>query len=104
MSESSILESGSKPRLLLLGNRRSTLSLLSMTDVVRSGKSSIQRVVFHKMQPNLMLFLESTTKIMKDNIKYVHLVESGKLRVVRSSIFKFRISQDKSTFLTRRLI
>ena len=36
----------------------------------RSGKSSIQRVVFHKMQPNETLFLESTTKISKDNIKY----------------------------------
>jgi hypothetical protein len=56
------------------------------------------------MQPNLTLFLESTTKIMKDNIKYAGLVTSGKLRVVRSSTFKFGISQDKSTFLTRRLI
>ena len=104
MSESSILENGSKPRLLLLGNRRYTPVPCCLWLNVRSGKSSIQRVVFHKMQPNLTLFLESTTKIMKDNIKYVHLVESGKLRVVRSSIFKFGISQDKSTFLTRRLI
>ncbi|KAJ3188967.1 hypothetical protein HDU85_004684 [Gaertneriomyces sp. JEL0708] len=44
-----------KPRLLLMGLRR-------------SGKSSIQRVVFHKMSPNETLFLESTTKIQKDDI------------------------------------
>lgn len=32
----------------------------------RSGKSSIQKVVFHKMSPNETLFLESTSKIIKD--------------------------------------
>ena len=32
----------------------------------RSGKSSIQKVVFHKMSPNETLFLESTNKIVKD--------------------------------------
>jgi Ras-related GTP-binding protein C/D len=31
----------------------------------RSGKSSIQKVVFHKMSPNETLFLESTTKVQK---------------------------------------
>ncbi|KAF9921500.1 hypothetical protein FBU30_008456 [Linnemannia zychae] len=45
----------SRPRLLLMGLRR-------------SGKSSIQRVVFHKMTPTETLFLESTSKINKDNI------------------------------------
>ncbi|OCT94370.1 hypothetical protein XELAEV_18012041mg [Xenopus laevis] len=45
----------SKPRILLMGMRR-------------SGKSSIQKVVFHKMSPNETLFLESTNKIYKDDI------------------------------------
>ncbi|KAF9583574.1 hypothetical protein BGW38_009135 [Lunasporangiospora selenospora] len=44
-----------RPRLMLMGLRR-------------SGKSSIQRVVFHKMSPTETLFLESTSKINKDNI------------------------------------
>ncbi|OQV23881.1 Ras-related GTP-binding protein D [Hypsibius exemplaris] len=44
-----------KPKILLLGLRR-------------SGKSSIQKVVFHKMSPNETLFLESTNKITKDDI------------------------------------
>lgn len=45
----------SKPKILLFGLRR-------------SGKSSIQKVVFHKMSPNETLFLESTNKIIKDDI------------------------------------
>lgn len=44
-----------KPRILLMGLRR-------------SGKSSIQKVVFHKMSPNETLFLESTNQIVKDDI------------------------------------
>ncbi|KAI8816544.1 Gtr1/RagA G protein conserved region-domain-containing protein [Fimicolochytrium jonesii] len=44
-----------KSRLLLMGLRR-------------SGKSSIERVVFHKMSPNETLFVESTTKIRKENV------------------------------------
>lgn len=50
------------PRVLLMGLRR-------------SGKSSIQKVVFHKMSPNETLFLESTNKIIKDDINnssFVH--------------------------------
>ncbi len=39
-----------KPRILLIGLRR-------------SGKSSIQRVVFQKMSPHETLFLESTTSL-----------------------------------------
>ncbi len=42
----------SKPRVLLMGLKK-------------SGKSSIQKVVFHKMSPNETLFLESTTKVVK---------------------------------------
>jgi len=44
-----------KPRLLLMGLRR-------------SGKSSISSVVFHKMPPSETLFLESTTRVQKDSI------------------------------------
>jgi Ras-related GTP-binding protein C/D len=39
-----------RPRILLMGTRR-------------SGKSSIQKVVFHKMSPHETLFLESTNEI-----------------------------------------
>ena len=43
-----------KPRILHTGLRR-------------SGKSSIQKVVFHKMFPRETLFLESTNKICRDH-------------------------------------
>mmetsp|Transcript_15545 Transcript_15545/g.26760 ORF Transcript_15545/g.26760 Transcript_15545/m.26760 type:complete len:363 (-) Transcript_15545:48-1136(-) len=48
-------DSGLKPKILLMGLRR-------------SGKTSIQKVVFHKMSPNETLFLESTSKIVKNDI------------------------------------
>ncbi|RXM29705.1 Ras-related GTP-binding protein D [Acipenser ruthenus] len=51
-----------KPRILLMGLRR-------------SGKSSIQKVVFHKMSPNETLFLESTNKICREDVSnssFVH--------------------------------
>jgi len=51
-----------KPKILLMGLRR-------------SGKSSILKVVFHKMSPNETLFLESTTKIMKDDISNSSFVQ-----------------------------
>ncbi|GAB6019203.1 hypothetical protein CHUAL_000818 [Chamberlinius hualienensis] len=51
-----------KPRILLMGLRR-------------SGKSSIQKVVFHKMSPNETLFLESTNKIVKDDISNTSFVQ-----------------------------
>ncbi|KAF2230454.1 ras-related GTP-binding protein-like protein C [Viridothelium virens] len=44
-----------KPRLLLMGQRR-------------SGKSSISSVVFHKMPPSETLYLETTTRITKDQM------------------------------------
>ncbi|XP_041523723.1 ras-related GTP-binding protein D [Microtus oregoni] len=44
-----------KPRILLMGLRR-------------SGKSSIQKVVFHKMSPSETLFLESTNKICREDV------------------------------------
>ncbi|XP_015904311.1 ras-related GTP-binding protein C [Parasteatoda tepidariorum] len=51
-----------KPRILLMGLRR-------------SGKSSIQKVVFHKMSPNETLFLESTNKIVKDDVSNSSFVQ-----------------------------
>ncbi|XKL60821.1 hypothetical protein PGB90_007878 [Kerria lacca] len=48
-------EENIRPRILLMGLRR-------------SGKSSISKVVFQKMQPNETLFLESSNKIMKENV------------------------------------
>lgn len=53
MNEDQVLSD--KPRILLMG-------------LQRSGKSSIQRVVFGKMPPNDTLYLESTTKIQKEDI------------------------------------
>ncbi|KAL6079372.1 ras-related GTP-binding protein C isoform X2 [Balamuthia mandrillaris] len=51
-----------KPRILLMGLRR-------------SGKSSIQKVVFHKMSPNETLFLETTNKIVKNDISNSSFVQ-----------------------------
>jgi hypothetical protein len=51
-----------KPRILLMGLRR-------------SGKSSIQKVVFHKMSPNETLFLESTNKINKEIVSNSSFVQ-----------------------------
>ena len=44
------LASEDQPRVLLMGPKR-------------SGKTSIQRVVFHKMSPHETLFLESTSSL-----------------------------------------
>lgn len=41
----------------------------------RSGKSSIQKVVFHKMSPNETLFLPSTCEIVKDDINNSSFVQ-----------------------------
>ncbi|XP_055707567.1 ras-related GTP-binding protein C [Phlebotomus papatasi] len=60
--ESSVGTREQKPRILLMGLRR-------------SGKSSIQKVVFHKMSPNETLFLESTNKIVKDDINNSSFVQ-----------------------------
>jgi Ras-related GTP-binding protein C/D len=53
---------GEKTKILLMGLRR-------------SGKSSIQKVVFHKMSPNETLFLESTNKVQKDDISNSSFVQ-----------------------------
>ena len=41
----------------------------------RSGKSSISKVVFHKLSPNETLFLESTSKVVKDDISNSSFVQ-----------------------------
>jgi predicted AAA+ superfamily ATPase len=48
-----------KPKIILFGLRR-------------SGKSSIQKVVFHKMSPNETLFLESTNKVYTGSLTWLH--------------------------------
>ncbi|CAH8606248.1 unnamed protein product [Heterobilharzia americana] len=55
ISQNMLCQVDEKPKILLMGLRR-------------SGKSSIQRVVFHKMAPNETLFLESTHKIEKNDV------------------------------------
>jgi hypothetical protein len=77
-----------KPRLLLMGLRRyvptrfnslatrhNGISHARSLFVFRSGKSSIQKVVFHKMSPNETLFLESTSKVQKDDVCHSSFVE-----------------------------
>lgn len=54
--------SENKPRILLMGKKK-------------SGKSSIQKVVFHKMSPNETLFLESTSKLVKNDISNSSFVQ-----------------------------
>ncbi|EDQ92871.1 uncharacterized protein MONBRDRAFT_17102 [Monosiga brevicollis MX1] len=54
--------SDTKPRILLMGQKR-------------SGKSSIQQVVFHKMSPNETLFLETTNHVVKDEISNSSFVQ-----------------------------
>lgn len=61
-NEATASSSDEKPRILLMGLRR-------------SGKSSIQKVVFHKVSPNETLFLESTNKIVKDDISNSSFVQ-----------------------------
>ena len=51
----------------------------------RGGKSSIQKVVFHKLSPNETLFLESTSKVVKDDISnssFVQFQVSGRSQCI----------------------
>lgn len=52
-----------------------TIHDIFLCNLCRSGKSSIQKVVFHKMSPNETLFLESTNKIIKDDISNSSFVQ-----------------------------
>ena len=70
-STANVYQVENKPRLLLMGLKRYRSicyfidsSLLNFS--IRSGKSSISNVVFHKMAPNETLFLEATTTIKKE--------------------------------------
>jgi Ras-related GTP-binding protein C/D len=62
LDSSSSLEDVSRPRIILMSTRR-------------SGKSSIQKVVFHKMSPHETLFLESTNEIRVRDINTSALVQ-----------------------------
>jgi len=60
--EKATLSNDDRPRILLMGTRR-------------SGKSSIQKVVFHKMSPHETLFLEQTNEVLIRDISTSALVQ-----------------------------
>ncbi|XP_022324623.2 ras-related GTP-binding protein C-like isoform X2 [Crassostrea virginica] len=60
--DSQAMPASQKPRILLMGLRR-------------SGKTSIQKVVFHKVSPNETLFLEATNKIVKEDVSNCSFVQ-----------------------------
>ena len=64
------MQGNMKPRLLLMGQRRSVSQQrvrVSSTNIINSsGKSSITNVVFHKHPPQETIFIESTTRILKE--------------------------------------
>lgn len=70
-----------KPRIILMGLKRYDENFCCIRDSCfilnnlscRSGKSSIQKVVFQKMSPNETLFLESTTRVTKDGKSLFYL-------------------------------
>lgn len=90
-----------KPRILLMGLRRCAIIYFDYLYVVlilecRSGKSSIQKVVFHKMSPNETLFLESTSKIVKNGIFFLSTTSMSFLMsyvadISNSSFVQFQI-------------
>lgn len=71
-----------KPKIILFGLRR-------------SGKSSIQKVVFHKMSPNETLFLESTNKVWAWSFNL--LSGSFDFNYLLDSYFFYRLSKKIST-------
>lgn len=68
-----------KPRVLLMGLKK-------------SGKSSIQKVVFQKMSPNETLFLESTTKLIKSGMPESFLPIPCYIDMLISQIFPITLS------------
>ena len=52
-----------------------TCAVITLSFLDRGGKSSIQKVVFHKLSPNETLFLESTSKVVKDDINNSSFVQ-----------------------------
>lgn len=98
---------------LYILNRQHVFLFSHTSALSRSGKSSIQRVVFGKMPPNDTLYLESTTKIQKEDVTYVSmtlfmtddLTYKNVLLLLLplvdpSLIFRYGISLVKSTFST----
>ena len=76
------ISSENKPRIVLMGLRRCVINFptqlmnnINMYAYCRSGKSSISKVVFHKLSPNETLFLESTSKVVKDDISNSSFVQ-----------------------------
>lgn len=74
MPEIPLVQTKTKPRLLLMGQRRFVVPSVareekSLLTWLRSGKSSIASVVFHKLPPSETLFLESTARIQKDQMR-----------------------------------
>ena len=67
------------PTIILQIYVASFYNLWYSTYLSRSGKSSIQKVVFHKMSPNETLFLESTNKIIKEDISNSSFVKVSNL-------------------------
>lgn len=61
-----------RPRIIITGLKR-YFCLIDLSIIhfhyrlCRSGKSSIHKVVFHKMSPNETLFLESHNKALSDS-------------------------------------
>jgi Ras-related GTP-binding protein C/D len=84
-NEEDTMPYGSFPNDLGYGDDISTEGVLAandesrqriiLTGLRRAGKTSIQKVVFHKMSPNETFYLEPTTKIIKNDISnssFVH--------------------------------
>ncbi|XP_050027194.1 ras-related GTP-binding protein C isoform X1 [Dermacentor andersoni] len=63
-----------------------------------SGKSSIEKVVFHKMSPNETLFLESTHKIVRNDISNSSFVKLDIWDIPGQVDFVDQVSDFKSVF------
>jgi Gtr1/RagA G protein conserved region len=71
----------------------------------RSGKSSIQKVVFHKMSPNDTLFLQSTTQIVKDgkfNYMSIYYFMCNDLPVMMNYILIFGCFSSMGLYICNR--
>ena len=57
-------------------NQQENSPIVLLLGSSRSGKTSIANVLFHKMQPNDTLFLDSTSKINKSTVQYMRFTRS----------------------------
>lgn len=67
----------------------------------RSGKSSISKVVFHKLSPNETLFLESTSKVVKDDISnssFVQFQVPNKFMSSLTTVFEWSCKADPACY------